>query len=212
MIQSHPDAPDGIVKHLSSYEASDFTPGCAVLCRNIAPLVGLAYALLQLDVPCLILGRDIGAQLIGLVKKLRALNLEDLDTKLDKWAERESSKLAESGRSPERIYDQQECLKFFINGLDEDSRSIDDLIAKLTLMFSDNRLDAARKVTLCSIHKSKGLEFDKVFILDRPKLMPSRYAKQAWQLEQEDNLGYVATTRARSELYYINSNNWKDEQ
>lgn len=184
MIQHHPNAPRGTVRYLINYTDSDFTPGSAVLCRNIAPLVGLAYALLQRDIPCLILGRDIGAQLIALVRKLRATSLEDLERKLTTWAERESSKLAETGRSPERIYDQQECLQFFIHGLDESSRSVDDLIAKLTLMFSDNRFDAARKVTLCSIHKSKGLEFDKVFILDRPKLMPSRYAKQPFSLSK----------------------------
>jgi ATP-dependent exoDNAse (exonuclease V) beta subunit len=33
--------------------------------------------------------------------------------------------------------------------------------------------------------------------------MPSKYARQAWQLEQETNLQYVAVTRAKSELHYI---------
>ena len=35
--------------------------------------------------------------------------------------------------------------------------------------------------------------------------MPSKYARQEWQMAQETNIHYVAITRARAELYYIDS-------
>lgn len=41
--------------------------------------------------------------------------------------------------------------------------------------------------------------------------MPSSYAKKAWQQTQENNLIYVAITRAKQYLGYITSNEWKDE-
>jgi len=76
------------------------------------------------------------------------------------------------------------------------------LAANIDALFSDNRDGSV--LTLATVHKSKGLEWDRVFILD-PKLMPSKYARQQWQLDQETNIHYVAITRARQELYYIDS-------
>jgi len=52
---------------------------------------------------------------------------------------------------------------------------------------------------LCTIHKSKGLEADEVIIL-RPDLIPSRFAKTEVDIIQENNLLYVAQTRAKSIL------------
>jgi hypothetical protein len=46
------------------------------------------------------------------------------------------------------------------------------------------------------------LEADRVFII-HSELMPSKYAKQDWEKEQEKNLEYVAITRAKSLLGYI---------
>ena len=56
---------------------------------------------------------------------------------------------------------------------------------------------------LCTIHKSKGLEADVVYILNE-NLIPSKFAKSAEQLKQENNLKYVARTRAKNELYFLN--------
>jgi superfamily I DNA/RNA helicase len=55
------------------------------------------------------------------------------------------------------------------------------------------------------------MEWHRVFILDA-HLMPSKWATRAWMREQEDNLAYVAITRAKSRLSYITSGGWgKDE-
>jgi ATP-dependent exoDNAse (exonuclease V) beta subunit len=42
-----------------------------------------------------------------------------------------------------------------------------------------------------------------VFWLDRAGTCPSKWARQAWQAEQENNLCYVAATRSMSELIEI---------
>jgi len=211
MIQAAPNAPDGIVKRLGVYDASTFVPGSAILCRNTAPLIGMCYALLQRDVPCSILGRDIGAALVTRVRKLRAPTMEDLERKLDAWRARECERLEAAGRSTERIEDQHACLMFFINNLDEDSRTPNDVLSKINLMFTEERNGRSR-VTLSTVHKSKGLEYGTVFILDRDVYMPSKYAKLPWQVKQETNLIYVAITRAREALYYIRSDAWKLEE
>lgn len=202
-------SPEGEVKTLVRYTPSLFTLGSAILCRNTAPLVAHAYALLTRDIPCVILGKDIGASLAALVKKMRASHLPDLIAKLLKWSVRESQRAITEGRSPETIVDQHECILFFISSLDEDSQTIPDLLAKIDLMFSDTA-DPRTRVVLSTIHKAKGMEYRTVFILDRG-LLPSKYATQPWEREQERNLLYVAQTRAQETLVYISSDSWEKE-
>ena len=51
-----------------------------------------------------------------------------------------------------------------------------------------------RTVVLCSGHRSKGLEWDRVVIL-RPDLLPHPAAESEEDLAQEENLKYVMLTR-----------------
>jgi len=210
MITAHPDAPVGEVKTLDKYRSETFGRNTAVLCRNTAPLVSLAYGMLYRDIPCIILGKDLGVALSNTVKKMRAVSLTDLRDKLGTWVLRESVRAESEGRDPTRIEDHYECLMFFIRTLDEDSQSISDLDAKISMLFSDDHV--GNRVVLSTVHKAKGLEYDTVFLLDKLKLMPSRYAKLPWQIEQEKNLIYVAITRARVSLYYITSDAWDETE
>jgi hypothetical protein len=73
-----------------------------------------------------------------------------------------------------------------------------DLVDKLEKIFSDN----SDGICLSTIHKSKGLEADRVFIIHED-LMPSKHAVKDWEKEQEKNLMYVAYTRAKSVLGFI---------
>ncbi|HEU4327629.1 MAG TPA: 3'-5' exonuclease, partial [Roseiflexaceae bacterium] len=58
-------------------------------------------------------------------------------------------------------------------------------------------------VTLSTIHRAKGLEADRVFLL-HPERVPLRWEnQQAWELEQEMNLRYVALTRAKQALFFV---------
>ena len=68
--------------------------------------------------------------------------------------------------------------------------------------------DEIQGIVLSTVHKIKGLEADRVFII-RPDLLPMQTAKP-WQYAQEKNLEYVAITRSRLELIY--DNNWSDEE
>ena len=61
----------------------------------------------------------------------------------------------------------------------------------------------ADAVQLLTVHKAKGLEADRVFVVDR-HLLPAVYAQKAWERQQESNLDYVARTRARKSLIYVN--------
>jgi len=87
-------------------------------------------------------------------------------------------------------------IEFLFDRLGGDVRRV---IKFLQETFSDDHAD----ISLSTIHKAKGLENDRVFFL-RPDLIPSRFAVNPWQKEQEENLRYVAITRAKKELVYVN--------
>jgi superfamily I DNA/RNA helicase len=97
---------------------------------------------------------------------------------------------------------------------------VSDVTKKIQSIFSDEKSG----IVLSTIHKAKGLESDNVFILNQD-LMPSRWARKDWEKEQEQNLIYVAYTRAKHKLSFImdydgngdgplkgNTNSFKDEE
>jgi DNA helicase II / ATP-dependent DNA helicase PcrA len=207
-IQPSANAVDGTVQRLDVYEPCIFNSSAVILCRNTAPLVAMCYALLQRNIPCRILGRDIGAQLAALVKKMRACDIPDLEDKIGKWQSREVAKCEIDGRSPDRVYDQHDCILHFTKmAQTAGGDTVERVLAMIDSLFNDQTKSA--KLTLCTVHKAKGLEWKTVFILDFAKYMPSRYAKQEWQKVQEKNLIYVALTRCMDTLIYIESDKWK---
>ena len=172
----------------------------AVLCRQTAPLIKLAYTLIARKVGCRVLGRDIGAGLVSLVKRAKARNLDSLQAKLEAYRDRETAKFTAKGeeQKADALNDRVESVFTVIESLDENSRTIPALIAAIEGLFSD----ANGCLLLSTVHKAKGREWDTVAIL-RPELMPSKWARQDWQMVQEENLMYVAYTRAKSRLIFI---------
>tara|TARA_R110000744_G_scaffold295735_2_gene405763 strand:+ start:7024 stop:8721 length:1698 start_codon:yes stop_codon:yes gene_type:complete len=65
-------------------------------------------------------------------------------------------------------------------------------------------------ITISTIHTAKGLEANRVFILDFKKLPLKRPEQKEWEKVQELNLKYVAVTRAKEELYLVNSENQEE--
>ncbi|MET0263322.1 MAG: 3'-5' exonuclease, partial [Rariglobus sp.] len=57
-------------------------------------------------------------------------------------------------------------------------------------------------VKLTTVHQSKGLEFDVVFVIGvADGMFPGRRSIEADDVEEERRLFYVAVTRAKNELY-----------
>lgn len=200
-IQPHPDAPDGTVTTLARYSKSTFLPSDVVLCRNTAPLIDLAFTMLRHGVACHILGRDIQAGLEKLLDSVWKGNKNETQIALMAYSDKESAKLVRKGKrdAADNLVDRCTVLSIFIDKTVGDLNAIKATIAKL---FADGP-----GVTLCTIHKSKGLEFPRVFLLDR-HLIPSRWAESDHELQQEKNLMYVAVTRAKVDLTYIESGRW----
>ncbi len=197
---------------------NDIKDGDFVLCRNTLPLVKLCYKLIGEGKAAFVKGRDIGANLINLVKKAKGERLEDVEATCNKELNLHYKKLCRLNPqlSPGEIeglsswitqLEKVKIIKLIIanNGTVVDKTS---LIYKISNIFQESK-DGG--ICLSTIHKAKGLEADRVFIVDA-YLMPSKFAKLEWQKEQEKNLQYVAYTRAKKLLAFVNDWTAQDEK
>lgn len=206
-ISSAPDAPAGSVGTIGVDELlirEDLKDGTAILCRNNKPLVNLAYQLIRRRVPCRIEGRDVAEGMKKLVRKWSTIKtIAALEDKLLDWKEKQVGKLMAKRKETmaQAIEDQVETiLEICQQCRPEQKTLVSDITAFIDSIFSD---DVTGMLVLSSIHKSKGREWETVFWYDREGTLPSRYARQAWQLEQETNLCYVAATRAKLNLIEV---------
>jgi len=206
MITAHPSAPEGQAVKKPFYLPSNFLPTHAILCRNTAPLVAFAFGLIQRGVGCKVMGREIGAGLVTLIKKIKADSIEELEQKLIIMRNREIRNAEAKGHiaSIAAIEDKFDCLNIFL----QHAETIDELCRDITNLFDESKKGL---LTLATIHKAKGLEWETVWLLDFHKLLPSKWAAQGWQLQQEKNLQYVAVTRAKLNLFFIETGNWRKE-
>jgi len=202
-IQARENAPEGIVRNGSVLdEAKD---GDFVLCRTTMPLIKLFFEFLTQHKKVVIKGSDIGLQLIELIIKIKSIGALDKywTYKLQKFRkdlQREGILNPNEHTGYSTLEDKVNVLLFLAKLSDD----IPDLKRKIKTIFTD-KLEG---IILSTVHKIKGLEADRVFII-RPDLMPLPNSR-AWQAIQEQNLKYVAITRAKNELIY--DRDWTDEE
>jgi DNA helicase-2/ATP-dependent DNA helicase PcrA len=201
-IEASSTAPIGAVLELAEGDvARTLTGQDAIVCRNTAPLVEMAYKLIARGIPCHILGREIGTGLVRLIRTQKADDLIDLDHKLQEYLDRETTKYLARGedRKVDVVTDRVNCIRNISDNLPAGA-TVADLCKKLETMFDDD--DKKPILTLSTIHKAKGLEYPKVALL-RPELIPSKWARLPHQLKEEENLDYVARTRAQDTFYLV---------
>jgi DNA helicase II / ATP-dependent DNA helicase PcrA len=202
-IQAAETAPEGSVSH-STMEAfltrTDLDGEAAVLSRTTKPLVALAFTMIRKRIPCRIEGRDVANRLTKMIRRWKVRTLDALEKKIEDHLARETTKLLAKKQEAKlaEVEDVVETIRTIIDQCRAEGKStIDDAVAYVDSLFGDN---VTNMIVLSTIHKSKGREWRRVFWLDRRGTCPSKWARQAWQAEQEVNLMYVAATRAMEEL------------
>lgn len=197
-LESPDWAIEGVIRNLSVDKALvEWKSGDMVLCRTNAPLVKPAFQLIRRGVKAIIRGRDIGSGLLDLVKKMKAGSLVELLVSLRKYETEEVAKLvaADKGLQAQNLEDKVETIIALADGI----TSITALEERIDKIFSDEN-DAG--VIFSSVHRAKGLEAERVYILHR-ELMPHPMAKQPWEKVQEENCMYVAHSRSLNEKIYV---------
>lgn len=182
----------------------------AILCRNNGPLLATAFRLIKDGIGPVMLGRDIGKNLVALSEKVHKDPLGSIEQflgRLREWEEKELGSEPELNPKAESIRDRAACLRAVARA---GCRDVGEVRVRLENLFS--RQDG--RVVLGTIHRAKGLEWDVVVHLD-PWRVPGKRAIEAAKLgdpkplEQERNLLYVCETRTRDVLLHADSDGFE---
>lgn len=184
----------------------DVKDGDMIICRVSAPLVALCMKFVKEGIKAYVKGNDTGKSLINV---LRSTGEETVDGAIEKMKESLDelvNKICKlSGYDEEEakntsIYNSQKDRIEALSALCEGCDKVEEVIQKITKTFSDEN---GVGICLSTIHKAKGLENDRVFILNEDKMYPVWAMKNKVQAEQERNLEYVAITRPKKYLGYL---------
>lgn len=215
-IVARDNAPDGLI--LDNCHIRDIKEGDMVLCRSKAPLVQLYIKLLRQNVNCYIKGQDIGTNLI---KELEKIKQNELNVNLMKDGVfvqlydnlfNERNKLMQTRGLD---YDDATLSSFIMEKYDtintllilaEKYTTKEKLIQHIKEIFQED----AQGVCLSTVHKAKGLESENVYIICHSS-MPSKLAVFDWEKQQEQNIMYVAYTRAKNLLGFISEKEIKPQ-
>jgi superfamily I DNA/RNA helicase len=191
-----PSAPHAILRDIDiSLVAAQAMPGDAILSRYNAPLMPLCLALLRKGVSARIEGRQIGKELAALARKMKARSVPQFITKVSSWADSQTRRFQKSKNAEAKLEQIQDTAATLV-AVAEGASSVNEVLSRLENLFVDSKTgEKAHAVVLSSTHKAKGLEWNRVF------LVADSYKKHI-QGGEEENLYYVAMTRAKTELVH----------
>ena len=205
-------------KVLYDVSLDDAEDGDMILCRNNAPLVQVYNEFLKLGKKAYIRGKDIGRNMKNIVKSTKQEKInadcksdglfvrlyDDLFVTRNKIMEKSAVDAKTAMKSPiiDAKLDMIKALEVLSEGLD----TTEELMAKIDEIFP--KRDRKDGIALSTVHKAKGLEARNVYIVCR-SLMPSKSAKKDWEIQQEHNLMYVAYTRAKEKLGFVDEKDFQ---
>ncbi len=201
---AHPSAPDGIVRtlHHTDLWTERFNPTTdAILCRMTRPLVGIAINLRNQGIPCVVEGQS-AKSLVYLANKFGDVGIDRFRELLGGYLEEQVQKytLEDNLEKVARVRDRVGSVMSIAQSMGQ-ATTARDLVRQIVMMFRDQTGHGC--LTLCTIHRSKGREWDRVFLIGRNRYQPGWWASQEWELQQEKNLEYVAVTRTKRELVEV---------
>lgn len=206
-IRPHDDAPPGVVGEFHVRDLGKYIkPGDVVLSRRNAFLLNVCLQLIIEGKKATIVGRDFEVALRGMFKdfweKCETEKPSEFLDKVDAWEKREIKNLKADEDAFEldqeaAIRDKAEVMRV----LCRDQETIADAYVRLESVFKPTQM-----AVLCStVHRYKGRECDRVFVLTESFLDRFYEAKQRPVPLEERNIRYVAITRAKRELYWVDS-------
>ena len=216
-IEAKEDAIDGEI--IRKGKLDEIQGGDAVICRNNAPLFK-AYAMLaEMGKEPKMAGTDMSDRLLETIKQAGQTKLnQDLnddglfgrlyldlfhlkDDLIDKFGISEEYAV-DSSIYCERL-DTIQALELLSYGL----KTTDELVNKIKELFS-KRQNKDSDIILTTAHKSKGLEFNNVYILCDSLF--HKKIKNEWERKQERNLAYVAYTRTKNRLCFVSEDGFEN--
>lgn len=203
---AHESAPAGEVRHVhhTRFWGERFDGyKDVILCRYTRPLAGIAATLRDRGIACIVEGQS-AKSLVALANKWGDIPvsefmglLEEYETKkADEWMTKEKDRPDKAAA----VHDRCGTVREFAKRMRAEATT-KDLVQELERIFKEQ--DRAGVLRLCTVHRAKGREWDRVYLIGRNEYMPSKWATQDWSILQEENIVYVAITRAKRELVEV---------
>jgi DNA helicase-2/ATP-dependent DNA helicase PcrA len=193
-----PSCPAGKVRDVGYAKLYDEAqPGDFILGRVNAPLLSACLALVAKGKPARMAGRDIGKSLVSLIRKLDhgSYDYDSLDDKIRDWEAKQVKKAKDDADAIKAAQDKAFCILMLM----ESAKDVQGLINMIEKLFTDVE-GADNTAIICStVHKAKGLEADRVYILH--DTFSGSWEERA--THEEGNIKYVAITRAKKELVWV---------
>lgn len=191
-----PGAPQGRVDAADTDQlVSRSRPGDMVVSRSNAPLFGLCWKLLLSGKRAAVKGRDIGDGVCRFIERFDVATVLELVAAATAWRDAEVERLEALNRDLAPVVDRFEC----VVALTEGETLVLDVLAKARRLFisdkavEDGDVDQAELIVLGTTHKLKGLEADRVWMLE-DTYRPEKGG-------EEGRCWYVAVTRAKTQLF-----------
>jgi superfamily I DNA/RNA helicase len=197
IIEAPDSAIDGEINNVKLENICDcVNNGDAILSRKNSNLIKLFFRLAKEQKKVKFIGKDYGRMLYMRISQWRA---KDPNLTADKIVILNDEWLKDKKTITTRHKDEYETvlsLTFDLNSKSNSTKSVDEILERC-LMFSpdENKNDNTDSyITLSSVHRFKGLERNRVFLLQESFSNDS---------QEELNLQYVAITRAKKSLNFV---------
>ncbi|MDX2271040.1 MAG: AAA family ATPase [Cyanobacteriota bacterium] len=205
-IKARPDAPAGMISviHPGSIK-HQVKVGDLVICRFMAPLIGLCLKLvIHSGIPAKVRGRDLGKMLISLTKDVADHFPHNFLSELRNHVAAKVEIYQRDGRESaiESIHDRSIALESCFEAFGLKCRTVQDFCHRIEGLFDDDA-PLASHVVLATIHRAKGDEAERVFLLKSDSMPATFLATTEWQTQQELHLLYVALTRSKGSLFLV---------
>ena len=171
----------------TDYSFSDF----AILYRTSSQLPPILESLKRTGMPFVKLSNDLLCEQKSVMQLLNSL---DDDSPIDEQIKNSDAEIDDY------------ILKYLLN-IAQNSKDKNEFIHQVSLLTEADTLDKrADRITLMTLHASKGLEFKCVFIAGLENgILPLYRAKEEKEIEEERRLLYVGMTRAKERLFLSHS-------
>lgn len=185
--------PLGEVVSINELDIHQLKPGDFVISRKNAPLLGLCLQAISAGIPAKVAGKDLGRDLLELVEDAKSKAQEDsgvfpyIHQNLSQRIE--FAKTLEDDTAQNDLVDKLECMRILFA-----KHSSAQLVEEALQLLCVDQKKSGGIVLFTTAHRAKGLEADRVWLLE---------ATFRQDKPEEQNLLYVALTRAKNTLFII---------
>lgn len=197
-IEPAPAAIDGEIEHVSH---GDYAPGDMVLCYANAPIVSEALRLVASGRRAIVRGRKIGDSLLDILRTIPdQRTIAGVTAGIERWLAKELLRFSELENADDLVEEAKDRAAG-LSAIAAGCETPTEIPAAIDRLFSDaaNPASMPGAVVFSTIHRAKGLEAEHVHLI----AVPMRKPKRDWEAQQQRNLEYVALTRSKRRLVFV---------